>query len=140
MEFLPNVSLGAVILNDESLPVNFLKARASWGIQNLDRLPGYNVWNYYMQAYQVTGVGYPWSDKYDGGATLGETTLLQLPMVNPSHEKVAKYDIGINASFLNCINLTADFFYNRHYDIFVDGSGAYSSLIGFTAPFKTRAR
>ena len=93
-----------------------------------------------MQAYQVTGVGYPWSDKYDGGATLGETTLLQLPMVNPSHEKVAKYDIGINASFLNCINLTADFFYNRHYDIFVDGSGAYSSLIGFTAPFKNQGK
>ena len=138
--FSPNVSLGAVILNDESLPVNFLKARASWGIQNLDRLPGYNVWNYYMQAYQVTGVGYPWSDKYDGGATLGETTLLQLPMVNPSPEKVAQYDIGIKASFLNCINLTADFFYNRHYDIFVDGSGAYSSLIGFTAPFKNQGK
>ena len=33
VEFLPNVSLGAVILNDESLPVNFLKARASWGIR-----------------------------------------------------------------------------------------------------------
>lgn len=138
--FSPNVSLGAVILNNPTLPVNFLKARASWGIQNLDRLPGDNVWNYYKQAYQVSGVSYPWSDKYDGGATYGETTILQLPMVNPSHEKVAKYDVGINASFLNCINLTADYFYNRHYDIFVDGSGAYSSLIGFTAPFKNQGK
>ncbi|MDE6532468.1 MAG: SusC/RagA family TonB-linked outer membrane protein [Muribaculaceae bacterium] len=138
--FSPNVSLGAVILNNESLPVNFLKARGSWGIQNLDRLPGDNVWNYYLQAYQVSGAGYPWSDKYDGGATYGETTLLQLPMINPSHEKVAKYDIGIDASFLNCINLTADVFYNRHYDIFVDGAGAYSSVIGFTAPFKNQGK
>lgn len=138
--FSPNVSLGAVILNNESLPVNYLKARASWGIQNLDRLPGDNVWNYYMQAYQVSGVQYPWSEKYDGGATGGETTVLQLPTIDPTHEKVAKYDIGIDASFLGCINLSADYFYNRHYDIFVDGNGAYSSLIGFTAPFKNQGK
>lgn len=138
--FSPNVSLGAVILNNPSQPVNFLKARASWGIQNLDRLPGDNVWNYYQQAYQISGVQYPWSEKYDGGGTSGETTVLQLPMVNPSHEKVAKYDVGIDASFLNCINLTADYFYTNHYDIFVDGAGAYSSLIGFTAPFKNQGK
>ncbi|MDE5813148.1 MAG: TonB-dependent receptor, partial [Muribaculaceae bacterium] len=96
--------------------------------------------NYYQQAYQVSGVSYPWSDKYDGGATWGETTLLQTPTIDPTHEKVAKYDIGLNASFLGCINLTADYFYNRHYDIFVDGSGAYSSLIGFSAPFKNQGK
>lgn len=138
--FSPNVSLGAVILNNADLDVNFLKARASWGIQNLDRLPGDNVWTYYLQNYSVSGVGYPWSEKYDGGATYGETTLGQLPMINPSHEKVAKYDIGIDASFLNCIDFTIDYFYNRHYDIFVDGSGAYSSLIGMTAPFKNQGK
>lgn len=138
--FSPNVSLGAVILNNDEIPVNFLKARASWGIQNRDRLPGDNVWNYYKQAYTVSGVSYPWSDKYDGGATWGETTVNQLPMVNPSHEKVAKYDVGIDASFLNCINLTADYFFNHHYDIFVDGSGAYSNLIGFTAPYKNQGK
>ncbi len=138
--FSPNVSLGAVILNNETQPVSFLKARASWGIQNLDRLPGDNVWTYFLQSYGVSGVSYPWSEKYDGGAIWGETTVSQLPMVNPTHEKVAKYDVGIDASFLNCINLTADFFYNRHYDIFVDGSGAYSSLIGFSAPFKNQGK
>ncbi|MDE6695555.1 MAG: SusC/RagA family TonB-linked outer membrane protein [Muribaculaceae bacterium] len=138
--FSPTVSLGAVILNNDDLAVNFLKARGSWGIQNLDRLPGDNVWNYYQQAYQTTGVSYPWSSKYDGGATWGETTVLQTPTVNPTHEKVAKYDVGIDASFLGCINLTADYFYNRHYDIFVDGSGAYSSLIGFSAPFKNQGK
>lgn len=53
---------------------------------------------------------------------------------------MAKYDIGINASFLNCITLTADYFYNRHYDIFVDGAGAYSDLIGFAAPFKNQGK
>ena len=138
--FSPNVSLGAVILKNDESPVNFLKVRGSWGIQNRDRLPGDNVWNYYQQAYNVSGVGYPWSEKFDGGPTYGETTVLQLPMVNPSHEKVAKYDVGIDASFLGCITLTADYFFNRHYDIFVDGAGAYSSLIGFTAPFKNQGK
>lgn len=138
--FSPNVSLGAVILNNPDQAVNFLKVRGSWGIQNLDRLPGDNVWNYYEQAYNISGVQYPWSEKFDGGGTAGETTVLQLPMVNPSHEKVAKYDVGVDASFLNCINLTADYFFNKHYDIFVDGAGAYSSLIGFTAPFKNQGK
>ena len=138
--FSPTVSLGAVILDNREQAVDFLKLRGSWGIQNLDRLPGDNVWNYYQQAYQVSGVQYPWSDKYDGGTTWGETTVLQTPSVNPTHEKVAKYDIGVDASFLGCINLTADYFYNRHYDIFVDGSGAYSSLIGFSAPYKNQGK
>ncbi len=137
--FSPNVSLGAVILESPDLAVDFLKVRGSWGIQNLDRLPD-GSWTYYLQNYTVSGVSYPWSDKYDGGGYWGETTMGQLPMVNPTHEKVAKYDVGINASFLGCINLTADYFYNRHYDIFVNGTGAYSSLIGATAPYKNQGK
>ena len=136
--FSPNVSLGAVILENPDLAVDFLKIRGSWGIQNLDRLPGNSVWTYYLQDYQFASTSYPWSDKYDG--TEQSITVGQLPVVNPSHEKVAKYDVGINASFLGCIDLTADYFSNRHYDIFVDGSGAYSSLIGFTAPFKNQGK
>ncbi|MDE5841192.1 MAG: SusC/RagA family TonB-linked outer membrane protein, partial [Muribaculaceae bacterium] len=112
--FSPNVSLGAVILENPDLAVDFLKLRGSWGIQNFDRLPGDNVWTYFLQNYTVSGVSYPWSNKYDGGGYWGETTMGQLPMINPTHEKVAKYDVGINASFLGCINLTADYFYNRH--------------------------
>ncbi|MCM1489999.1 MAG: SusC/RagA family TonB-linked outer membrane protein [Muribaculum sp.] len=136
--FSPNVSLGAVILENPASAVDFLKVRASWGIQNLDRLPGDNVWTYFLENYSTSGVQYPFSDKYDGNGT---TAMDQLPMVNPTHEKVAKYDVGINASFLNCITLTADYFYNRHYDIFVSGSGAYSSLIGsVTAPYKNQGK
>lgn len=135
--FSPNVSLGAVIIENPNLAVDFLKLRASWGIQNLDRLPN-NTWTYFLQDYQFANTFYPWTDKYDG--TEPSITAGQLPVVNPSHEKVAKYDVGLNASFLGCINLTADYFYNRHYDIFVDGSGAYSSLIGFTAPFKNQGK
>ncbi len=135
--FSPNVSLGAVILENPNLAVDFLKLRASWGIQNFDRLPN-STWTYFLQGYSFANSFYPWSDKYDG--TEPSITVDQLPVVDPSHEKVAKYDVGINASFLGCINLTADYFYNRHYDIFVDGTGAYSSLIGFTAPFKNQGK
>lgn len=137
--FSPNVSAGAVILNNPDSPVSFLKARASWGIQNFDRLPG-GIWQYYLQNYTISGVQYPWSDKYDGGGTWGETSMDRLPVVNPTNEKVAKYDLGIDASFLGCINMTADVFYNRHYDIFVNGAGAYSDLIGFAAPYKNQGK
>lgn len=131
--FSPNVSLGANLIKNPEGPVNFLKLRGSFGIQNLDKLPGDNVWTYYLQSYQTSGVQYPWSTKYDGS---GETTVLQLPMIDPSHEKVRKFDVGVDLSLFGCVNLTADWFSNHHYDIFVDGAGEYSSLIGFTAPFK----
>lgn len=136
--FSPNVSLGAVLLDNREQAVDFLKLRASWGIQNLDRLPGSGVWTYYLQDYSFASTAYPWTEKYDG--TEQSITVGQLPVVNPTHEKVAKYDVGLNVSFLGCIDLTADYFYNRHYDIFVDGSGAYSSMIGFTAPFKNQGK
>ncbi len=136
--FSPNVSLGAVLLDNREQAVDFLKLRASWGIQNLDRLPGSGVWTYYLQDYSFASTAYPWSEKYDG--TEQSITVGQLPVVNPTNEKVAKYDVGFNASFLGCIDLTADYFFNRHYDIFVDGSGAYSSLIGFTAPYKNQGK
>lgn len=137
--FSPNVSLGAVILKDPTLPVNFLKARGSFGRQNFDRLPD-GTWTYFLQSFQVSGVSYPWSDKYDGGGYWGETTMGQMPMVTYTNEKIDKYDIGIDASFLGCIDLTVDYFYNKHHDIFVNGSGAYSALIGFTAPYKNQGK
>ena len=132
--FSPNVSLGAVILDNPEMAVDFLKVRGSFGRQNFDRLPN-GTWNYYLQNFQTSGVSYPWTDKYDGG---GQTLMEQMPMATYTHEKIDKYDIGINASFLGCIELTADYFNNRHFDIFVDGTGAYSSVIGFTAPYKNQ--
>ena len=137
--FSPNVSLGAVILQNKQA-LDFLKLRASWGIQNRDRLPDNTVWNYYKQSFTITGVSYPFGPDYMGGSAWGETTMDLLPMINPSHEKVAKYDVGIDLSLFGCVNLTADWFYNNHYDIFVNGAGSYSALIGFTAPFTNQGK
>lgn len=135
--FSPTVSAGWVIskenfMNDVSW-IDFLKLRASAGIINADYLPGDDVWTYYTQSYSTSGVRYYWGSGYDSND--GATTIGQYASVNPTHEKAAKYNVGIDAVLFKGLNVEFDYFFQHRYDIWVEGSGAYSSLIGFDAPY-----
>lgn len=116
--------------------VNFLKLRASWGIINADYLPGDNVWNYYAKSYsQATSAtgSYPFGAGYD--VVYANTTLGLLPTANPSHEKAYKFNIGIDATLFNGLNVQLDYYIQNRRDIWVAGTGAYTKLIGFDAPY-----
>ena len=136
----PTVS-GAWVLSNEnflknSSIVNFLKLRASFGIINADYLPGDNVWNYYAASYSqgssATG-SYPFGAGYD--VVYPNTTLGLLPTLNPSHEKAYKYNLGIDARLFGGLNVEFDVYMQKRKDIWVEGTGAYTALIGFDAPY-----
>jgi len=55
--------------------------------------------------------------------------------VNPTHEKARKINIGFDATLFRGLNVEFDYFMQHRYDIWVDGAGAYSALIGFDAPY-----
>ena len=116
--------------------VNFLKLRASFGIINADYLPGDNVWNYYAksfsQASSATG-SYPFGAGYE--VVYANSTLGLLPTQNPSHEKAYKFNLGIDATLFNSLNVELDYYIQNRRDIWVEGTGAYTSLIGFNAPY-----
>ena len=138
--FSPTVSAAWVMSNESFLKdnpiVNFLKLRASFGIINADYLPGDNVWNYYAKSYSQgssnTG-SYPFGSGYD--YVYANTTLGLLPTSNPSHEKAYKYNIGIDATLFGSLNVEVDAYMQQRKDIWVAGSGAYTALIGFDAPY-----
>lgn len=131
--FSPTVSAAYVFINNPvSNAVNFLKLRASFGKLNCDYLPD-GSWTYYTQNYQTSGVTYPWGSGFDSNN--GQTTVGQMAVANPGHEKADKYNVGVDASFWNAITLSANYFFSHRYDIWINGSGAYSALIGFTAPY-----
>lgn len=113
--------------------VDFLKWRASFGIVNTDCLPGDNVWTYYTQTYSTDGVTYPFDSSYD--SSWGRTTLGRMATDNPSHEKAYKYNVGLDASILHGLDLQIDGYFQRRDNIWVDGSGSYGSIIGFSAPY-----
>ena len=138
--FSPTVSAAWVMSNESFLKdnpiVNFLKLRASFGIINADYLPGDNVWNYYAKSYSQgssnTG-SYPFGSGYD--YVYANTTLGLLPTANPSHEKAYKYNIGIDATLFGSLNVEVDAYMQQRKDIWVAGTGAYTALIGFDAPY-----
>lgn len=134
--FAPTLSAAWVVSNESWMKnvkwVNFLKLRASYGQINADYLPD-DTWTYYTQSYSTDGVTYPFNSGYD--STFGRTTLGQMATENPSHEKTYKYNFGLDATLFKGLNIEADVYYQRRSDIWVSGAGAYSSLIGFDAPF-----
>lgn len=136
----PTVSAAWVISNEKFMKdnsvVNFLKLRASAGMINADYLPGDNVWDYYAQSYSqgtsATG-SYPFGSGFD--VVYANTTLGQIAAINPTNEKAYKYNVGIDATLLNCLNVQVDLYKQHRTDIWVSGAGAYSALIGFAAPY-----
>lgn len=133
----PTVSAAWVVSNENFLKdsswLNFLKLRASFGVISADYLPGDNVWTYYTQSYSTNGTQYLWGAGYD---TNDKATVLgQMATANPSHEKARKLNIGIDATLFKGLNIEFDYFNQHRYDIWVSGAGAFSSLIGFEAPY-----
>lgn len=138
--FSPTVGLGWVISNEDFWQPEdlYLKLRASAGLVNSDFLPkdkdGNWVWTYYTQQFNVSGGTYPWTDSW--GSDYGNNMLGQLATANPSREKAYKYNVGIDLSPVQGLNVTLDWFKERRNGIWVSSAGKYTSLIGLDAPYE----
>ncbi|MCM1021796.1 MAG: SusC/RagA family TonB-linked outer membrane protein [Muribaculum sp.] len=133
--FSPTLGLGWVISNESfwSNPDRYLKLRASAGMLNADYLPGDNLWTYYKEQYTILSGGlYPFDDSWN---PTNQTYIDQMKTENPDREKAYKYNVGIDASPVNGLNLSLDLFAQRRNGIWVSGAGEYSALIGLTAPY-----
>lgn len=135
--FSPTFSAAWVASNEAFMKnvkwIDFLKLRASIGKINTDFLPGDNVWTYYTSSYSTDGVTYPFGSGYD--TSWGRTTLGQMAAVNPTNEKATKFNIGFDATLFKGLNVEFDFYTQHRYDIWVSGAGAYTTIIGFEAPY-----
>jgi TonB-linked SusC/RagA family outer membrane protein len=135
--FSPTVSAAWLISNEKFMKnvswVNFLKLRASAGIINLDLLPD-NTWTYYTQQYTMSGGTYPFNSGWQ--SSFGKTTIDRMATENPGHEKAYKYNVGIDATLFGGLDVTMEGYYNHRTDIWVEGTGKYTGLIGQDAPFE----
>lgn len=112
--------------------VDFLKFRVSAGLQQLDMLPGDNVWTYYQQFYGLGGSAYP----FYYGQTLGATTIPQAATQSLGREKSMKYNVGVDATLFGGLNVSLDYYFQHRYDIWVSTAGSYTSVFGLTAPYE----
>ena len=100
------------ILNDK-LAIEYFKLRSSYGIVGSDYFNS-SYSNYYVEKYGTSG-GYYFGEN----PTYVDAILLkQLPNDNVSWEKEKKFDIGVDLRmFKGKLGITADYFYNKRYDI-----------------------
>ncbi|MFT3855904.1 MAG: SusC/RagA family TonB-linked outer membrane protein [Ilumatobacteraceae bacterium] len=109
--FYPAVGLGWVLSKESFLKDNswlsFLKLRASAGKSGNDAS---NQGRYLYQQYFVTSGTY-----YTGTALTGSSGIVQSYVANPKifAEKSMKYDVGVDATVLDALSLTADVFLDK---------------------------
>lgn len=135
--FSPTLSAAWIASNENFMKevswLDFLKLRASAGIIHLDLLPDDDsVWFYYDQGYTLGHGSYPYNDSYGGSSS---TEIGRMPTLNYTHEKAYKYNVGLDARLFNSLDVTFDAYYQQRKDIWVDGSGKYSSVVGLTLPY-----
>ena len=130
--FFPAVSAAWVISNEGFMQkadaVDFLKLRASYGLTGWDKIGGAR---YLYNQYVVGTNGY-----YFGTENTLNDAYREGRIANPdiSWEKDRKLNVGIDARFLDRIDFSVDWFYNKRYDIVVTPSATVPAFLGMDLP------
>ena len=114
--------------------IDFLKLRGSVGMQQLDVLPGSNVWTYYDQFYTMNATLYNFYSTM--GSYFGNTFITQAATQSLGREHAMKYNIGLDATLFKGLNASVDFYYQHRYDIWCSTSGYYSAVFALDAPYE----
>ena len=128
----PAVSAAWVISNENFMKnvsaVDFLKVRASYGLTGWDKIGGAR---YLYNQYVVGTNGY-----YFGTENTYNDAYKEGRIANPdiSWEKDRKLNVGIDARFLDRIDFSVDYFYNKRYDIVVTPSATVPAFLGMDLP------
>jgi len=137
--FSPTAALSWNVSNEAFLQdvewLDFLKVRASFGLQQLDVLPGDNVWTYYDSFYAFGSPTYSF-DNTGSGTEFGNTYIPLAKTEKLGREHARKFNIGLDATLLKGLNLSFDYYQQHRYDAWVSTAGSYTSVFGYTAPYE----
>lgn len=129
--YFPAVSAGYVISNEnfmkESSTVNFLKLRASYGLTGNDEIGGTRFM--YYQTYPF-GASY----FFGTGSNTASSSLSEGRLANRdvTWEKDKKLNIGLDASFIDRIDVSIDLFKQTRSDILVAANRTIPLYLGYT--------
>lgn len=137
--FSPTAALSWNISNEGFMSdvkwVNFLKLRASAGLQQLDVLPGDNVWTYYSNFYAFGSPTYSF-DNTGNGTEFGNTYIPQAKTQSLGREHSLKFNVGLDATLFDGLNVSFDWYKQHRYDIWCSTAGSYNAVFGYTAPYE----
>jgi TonB-linked SusC/RagA family outer membrane protein len=131
-EFLPSLGLGWILSNEDwfkSSSINFLKLRGSLGQTAWADPSNYYT---YLQRYTLNSTGY----NFGTGLAAVSGSFENGIAAKISSEKAWKYDVSIDAGFLNNkLNAAVTYYNNRYYDLLQQkNNGDASGIFGQTYP------
>jgi TonB-linked SusC/RagA family outer membrane protein len=110
--------------------VDDLKLRASFGMAGNDLAIPFNL---NAEKYHG-GAGYYYNPN---NGSVGGIIEGNLPTINPRPEISHKFNLGVDVSMLNNLNLTADVFYDHRTNILFEPQGSISNVLGAWKPLLT---
>lgn len=139
-EFFPAMSLGWVLSEEDFFsPANhifsFAKIRGSYGLIGSDET-GLNAGAehfLYIDRVNLSAQGYGFTTGENLGFSLTGPQVLNYAVRGASWEKVKKLNLGLDLELFNRWNVTADYFYDRRFDILLKREAWPESLGYYTA-------
>jgi len=134
--FFPALSVGWVLSEEPFLRtskmVDFLKVRASFGLTGNDRIAEER---FLFDSYYRYPASY-----YFGTDNSSSSSLQEGRAANPdiSWEKDRKFNVGLEAQLFRRVDLAADVFFNRRYDIVTTANRILPDLYGIESPLLNR--
>jgi TonB-linked SusC/RagA family outer membrane protein len=129
--FFPAGSLGWVASNEEFLKensiVNYLKIKSSYGLTGNGNIGGTRFM--YNQSYNNSG--------YNLGTDNGVRSALvqgSLANLNATWEKQKSFNVGIEATLFNSLDITFDYFIQNRYDILAKPYSTVPDYLGISLP------
>lgn len=128
--FSPTLGLGWIFANNPDAGfLNYGKFRASAGIQHTDYVPANGLWlaawnNSHGQFWYGTNFASSWG-----------AFLTQFPTTDFQQEAAYKANFGTDLRIANCLDFTADVFYQQRRNILVSAGSLNSAVVGIQSSY-----
>ena len=133
--FFPAAALSWVLSEEDFIKshswINYLKARASYGVVGNDNI-GAGGDRYLYISYYTNSGSYPYGDS---NTSLTATQESNYPNYDITWEKAYKTDLGIDGHFFNCLDVALGYFHEKRTDIVDTRTNELPSILGITAGY-----
>ncbi|MBR5018040.1 MAG: SusC/RagA family TonB-linked outer membrane protein [Bacteroidales bacterium] len=127
--FSPTLGLGWIFANNPDGALTYGKIRLSGGIQHTDYVPASGLW---LAAWNASHGQFWYGSSFN--ATWG-AFLDQFPTSDFRQEAAYKGNFGVDLRLANCLDFTADAFYQQRRNILVSAGSLNSAVVGIQSSY-----
>ena len=127
--FSPTLGLGWIFANNSDSFLNYGKLRASAGIQHTDYVPAAGLW---LDSWNASHGKFWYGQNFSAA---DGAFLTQFPTSDFKQEAAYKANIGTDLRIADCLDFTADVFYQQRRNILVSAASLNSAVVGIQSSY-----